>query len=205
VVDAIRQAEGEANSKIADVSSSDQVDALFAFAADLYGQIDIAVNAAGIFDIVPSLDTSDEAWDEIMRTNLYGTFYCCRAAGRYMLPRKQGKIINFASTDSFVGVAGEAAYCASKGGVLQLTRALAVEWIKEGVRVNAVGPSDFRTPMIEPYLNDPDYREWITQAIPFGRPGEPLELVGAILFLASPASDFVVGHTLMVDGGRTAI
>lgn len=205
VVQAIRGAGGEATGRRADVADPKQVDALFDYAAETYQGLDIAVNAAGIFDVTSTMETTDEQFDRIIRTNLHGTFYCCRAAARHMLAQKKGKIINFASTDSFVGVSGEAAYCASKGGVLQLTRALAVEWIKDGINVNAVGPSDFRTPMIASFLEDPEYHHWITEAIPFGRPGEPRELVGAVIFLAASASDFMVGHTLMVDGGRTAI
>lgn len=116
-----------------------------------------------------------------------------------------GKIVNFASTDGMVGVPEQSAYCASKGAVVQLTRTLGAEWIKHGVNVNAVGPCDFDTPMIAEALGEPEYRAWILDAIPAGRVGKPDEIVGAVLYLASPASDMVVGHTLMVDGGRIAI
>jgi NAD(P)-dependent dehydrogenase (short-subunit alcohol dehydrogenase family) len=122
-----------------------------------------------------------------------------------MLARGSGKVVNLASTDSFVGIAGQLAYCASKGAIVQMTRVMAVEWIKQGVYVNAVAPCDFATPLIQPYLDDPTYRAWMLQALPIGRVGQPSELVAATLFLCSPASSMVVGHTLVVDGGRTVI
>jgi 2-deoxy-D-gluconate 3-dehydrogenase len=122
-----------------------------------------------------------------------------------MIAQGSGKIINFCSTDSFLGVQNQAAYCASKGGVLQLTRVLAVDWIKHGINVNAVAPCDFQTPMTQPFLDTDEYRSWIVDAIPMGRVGQPPEIVGAIVFLASDASNMVVGHTLLVDGGRTVI
>jgi NAD(P)-dependent dehydrogenase (short-subunit alcohol dehydrogenase family) len=122
-----------------------------------------------------------------------------------MIERGRGKIVNFSSTDGFLGVPEQLAYNVSKGAIVQLTRTLGAEWIKHGVNVNAVAPCDFATPMIGPFLDQPEYRNWIVEAIPAGRVGQPDEIVGAVLFLASRASDMVVGHNLLVDGGRTVI
>ena len=129
----------------------------------------------------------------------------CQAFGRGMIERGAGRIVNFASTDAIVGVPDQVAYCASKGAVVQLTRSLAVEWIRHGVHVNCVAPGEFATPMIADLLDRPEYRSWISQAIPNGRVGAPDELVSALLFLVAPSSALVVGHTLIVDGGRTVI
>jgi NAD(P)-dependent dehydrogenase (short-subunit alcohol dehydrogenase family) len=205
VVRRIAELEGDGSSHLVDVLDEASVDRLADEIYASHGAVDILVNAAGVFAMEPSADLTLEHWRRIIDTNLTGTFLCCRAFGRRMIEAGRGRIINFASTDSFIGVPEEAAYCASKGGVLQLTRVLGAEWIKHGVRVNAIGPTDFATPMIKPFLEDPGYREWITEVIPAGRVGQPDELVGAILFLASPAADMVVGSTLMVDGGRTVI
>jgi NAD(P)-dependent dehydrogenase (short-subunit alcohol dehydrogenase family) len=205
VVRRIAELGGEGSTHLVDVLDEDSVDRLAEDVHSRHGAVDILVNAAGVFAMEPSAELTLEHWRHILDTNLTGTFLCCRAFGRRMIEAGGGRIINFASTDSFIGVPEEAAYCASKGGVLQLTRVLGAEWIKHGVRVNAIGPTDFATPLIEPYLADPDYRNWITEVIPAGRVGQPDELAGAILFLASPAADMVVGSTLMVDGGRTAI
>ena len=149
--------------------------------------------------------TTQESWDRVLFLNTTVTFVLCQAIGRQMIERGGGKIVNFASTDGMVGVPEQSAYCASKGAVVQLTRTLGAEWIKHRVNVNAVGPCDFDTPMIAEALGEPEYRAWILDAIPAGRVGKPDEIVGAVLYLASPASDMVVGHTLMVDGGRIAI
>src|SRR5690606_26617144 len=116
---------------------------------------------------------------------------------RSMIEAGSGKIINIASTDGMVGVPDQVAYCTSKGAVVQMTRTLGIEWIKHGVNVNAVGPCDVDTPMIAEALGEDDYREWILEAIPAGRVARPEEISGAILYLASPASDMVVGHHLM--------
>ncbi len=144
-------------------------------------------------------------WERALAVNATATFLLCRAFGRGMIERGRGKIINIGSTDGIVGVPDQVAYCASKGAVVQITKTLGAEWIKHGVNVNAIGPCDFDTPMIAGALDDPEYADWIVQAIPAGRIGQPQELAGAVLYLASAASDMVAGHMLMVDGGRTII
>jgi NAD(P)-dependent dehydrogenase (short-subunit alcohol dehydrogenase family) len=189
----------------ADVTDSQEVDGAVSRAHELLGRIDILVNAAGVFLTGPVEDLSDSEWDRVMKINVYGTFYMSRAVGRIMIAQQSGKIINFSSTDAFLGVPNQPVYCASKGAVNQLTRVLAVDWIKHGINVNAIGPCDFATPMIEPYLDTEEYRSWILDALPVGRVGQPPEIVGAAVFLASEASKMVVGHTLLVDGGRTVI
>jgi NAD(P)-dependent dehydrogenase (short-subunit alcohol dehydrogenase family) len=189
----------------ADVTDSKAVDEAVAAVHQKLGRIDILVNAAGVFLTGPAEELSDAEWDRVMKINLYGTFYMSRAVGRIMIEQKAGKVINFSSTDAFLGVPNQPVYCASKGAVNQLTRVLAVDWIKHGINVNAIGPCDFATPMIEPYLNTEEYRSWILDALPVGRVGQPPEIVGAAIFLASEASKMVVGHTLLVDGGRTVI
>ena len=205
VVKRIRNAGGEADFFSVEVTNPESVEEMIKAVKSRYGRIDILVNAAGVFRVQPCEELSDEEWDEVIKTNLYGTFYACRAVGRMMIEQKHGKIINFSSTDAYLGVQRQPAYCASKGAVNQLTRVLAVDWIKHGINVNAVGPCDFETPMIEPFLNTEEYRSWIMDALPIGRVGQPPEIVGAVVFLASDASKMVVGHTLMVDGGRTVI
>ncbi|MBI5967804.1 MAG: SDR family oxidoreductase [Deltaproteobacteria bacterium] len=205
VVNRIRQSGGEADFFSVEVTDPKSVEKMVEAVKDLYGRIDILVNAAGVFRVGPCESLSDEQWDEVIKTNLYGTFYPCRAVGRIMIEQKYGKIINFSSTDAYLGVQNQCAYCASKGAVNQLTRVLAVDWIKHGINVNAIGPCDFATPMIEPFLKTEEYRNWILSALPVGKVGQPPEIVGAAIYLASEASNMVVGHTLMVDGGRTVI
>lgn len=205
VVERIRAHGGKADFFSVDVADPRSVEDMVKAVKDLYGRIDILVNAAGIFRVGACQNLTDEEWDLVMKTNLYGTFYVCRAVGRIMIEEKYGKIINFSSTDAYLGVQNQPAYCASKGAVNQLTRVLATDWIKHGINVNAIGPCDFETPMIEPFLNTEEYRTWILGALPIGRVGQPPEIIGAAIYLASDASKMVVGHTLMVDGGRTVI
>ena len=144
VVRRIAELEGEASAHFVDVLDEASVGRLADEVHASHGAVDILVNAAGVFAMEPSAELTLERWSRIIDTNLTGTFLCCRAFGRRMLEAGRGRIINFASTDSFVGVPEEAAYCASKGGVLQLTRVLGAEWIKHGVRVNAIGPDRLR-------------------------------------------------------------
>lgn len=196
---------GTAYADEVDVRDEASVSSLAQRCQERHDGVDILLNAAGVITPRASVDVSLEEWRYQIETNLTGTFLCCREFGRRMIEQGSGSIVNFGSTDSFIGVPEEAAYCSSKGAVAQLTRTLGAEWIQHGVRVNAVGPSDFVTPMAEPFLDDQEFIEWQKTVVPIGRLGQPSELVGALLYLASDASSMVVGHTLMVDGGRTAI
>ena len=191
--------------ELADVADPDQAGQLADRVLDRHDRIDILVNAAGVFARDEVLDTSLEEWDRLIATNVTSTFLLCQRFGRPMLERGYGKIVNFSSTDGFLGVPEQVAYNVSKGAIVQLTRTLGAEWIRHGVNVNAVAPCDFATPMIAPFLDTAEYRNWILDAIPAGRVGQPEEIIGAVLFLCSRASSMVAGHNLLVDGGRTVI
>ncbi len=176
-----------------------------AVAAD-EGRIDILVNSAAKAARQPSEELPEEVWRGVVDLNLSGTFYACQAAGRHMLARGSGAIVNIAS---IMGLGGgglypNAAYHATKGGVINLTRALAVEWARRGVRVNAVAPTFVRTPLTTKLMADAEMVARIEQRTPMGRVGTVEEVAGAILFLCSPAAALITGHTLSIDGGWTA-
>ena len=205
VVAAIREQGGSASAVLGDLGTPEGAER-FAGAVQQDGAaVDILLNSAGLFERAEGEATPLEMWDRALAINATATFVLCREIGRGMIERGRGKIINVGSTDGIIGVPDQVAYCASKGAVVQLTKTLGAEWIKHGVNVNAIGPCDFDTPMIAGALDDPDYADWIVQAIPAGRIGQARELAGAAIYLASDASDMVAGHMLMVDGGRTII
>jgi NAD(P)-dependent dehydrogenase (short-subunit alcohol dehydrogenase family) len=205
VVAEIADAGGSAELELADISDARAAVGFAEHVIKHHGPVDILVNAAGVFHRGEATELSLDDWEALGRTNVTSTFLLCQRFGREMLERGQGKIVNFSSTDGFLGVPEQLAYNVSKGAIVQLTRTLGSEWIGRGVNVNAVAPCDFATPMIEPFLDQQEYRDWIMEAIPAARVGRPEEIVGAVLFLASRASDMVAGHNLLVDGGRTVI
>jgi NAD(P)-dependent dehydrogenase (short-subunit alcohol dehydrogenase family) len=205
VVREITDGGGRASLELADLSNADEAAALADRVLSDTERVDILVNAAGVFVRGDAEEVPLSEWDDVIRTNVTSTFILCQKFGRPMLERGRGKIVNFSSTDGFLGVPEQVAYNVSKGAIVQLTRTLGSEWIKRGVNVNAVAPCDFATPMIAPFLDTDEYRMWIVDAIPAGRVGQPEEIIGAVLVLASRASDMVAGHNLLVDGGRTVI
>ena len=170
-----------------------------------HGRIDILVNNAGTNVQQHVLDVTEADWDLVYETNLRGAFFMAQTVGRHMVERGSGKIINMCSTFANLGWAGRAAYAASKGGLAQVTRVLAIEWASKGVNVNAVGPTATLTKMNEQLFSDETYRDKVLSRIPAGRYAEPDDVAGAVVYLASPAADMVHGHLLMVDGAWSVI
>lgn len=187
-----------------DVSRRDSIEAMVNRVVREFGRIDILVNSAGVNRTKPALEITEEDWDFVLGVNLKGLFFCCQAVAPTMIAQGRGKIVNLASINGVVGFYSRAPYCASKGGVVNLTRELAIEWAPRGVNVNAVGPTYVETPLTIPTLSDPKLRAEILHRTPLGRVGQVRDIVGAIVFLASPAADLITGHTLLVDGGWTA-
>jgi NAD(P)-dependent dehydrogenase (short-subunit alcohol dehydrogenase family) len=168
------------------------------------GRLDVLVNNAGLGANRSAIDVTEADWDEMTAVNLKGLFFCCQAAGRIMLEQGHGRIINMSSQASIVGIRDHAVYSASKGGVNQLTRVLALEWSAAGVTVNAVAPTFIYTPGTAERLDDPAYREGVLARLPIGRVGTITDVAAAVIYLASKAGALVTGTVLMVDGGWTA-
>jgi 2-deoxy-D-gluconate 3-dehydrogenase len=186
---------------VADVTEPEAPGRLVRETLSALGGLDIVVNNAGTIRRSPASETSDEDWLAVLDVNLNAVFRMCRAAGRHMLAQGRGKIVNVASLLAFQGGILVPAYAASKGAVAQLTKALANEWAGKGVNVNAVAPGYVRTDNTAPLQADPVRSRAIVDRIPAGRWAEPRDIAGAVVFLSSPASDYVQGHVLVVDGG----
>src|SRR5436309_2307391 len=192
-----------ATADVVDVTDPVSATALAERVQGAFGRIDILINAAGIFRVAPALELSMADWDAVLRVNLTGIFVMTRAVAPHMLARGRGNVVNITSVSSVVANPEYAAYAASKGGAMQLTRVLGVEWCRQGIAVNAIAPAFTETPLTRGYLARPGAPERVVGRIPMGRLAEPSDIVGAAVFLASDAASFMVGQTLFVDGGRT--
>ena len=170
-----------------------------------FGRLDILVNNAGIAPGNPAEDVREEDLDATLAVNLKGTFLASQAAGRVMIGQGHGRIINIGSQAGAVALPGESVYCMTKAAIAHLTRCLAVEWGRHGITVNAVAPTFIATPGTESALSDPEFRADVIERIAaLHRIGEPVEVAGVVVFLASPAASLITGETVLVDGGWTA-
>ena len=172
---------------------------------DQYGRIDILVNNAGVNISKPAVEVTEDDWDKVLDVNLKGVFFCCQEVGRTMIERRFGKIINVASQNGVIGYYNRAAYCSSKAGVVNLTRVLAIEWASKNINVNAIGPTFVRTPLTDKLFQEESFTNEVLRRIPLGRLGQPEDITGSVVFLASSAAQLITGHTLLIDGGWTAI
>ncbi|MDR1620770.1 MAG: glucose 1-dehydrogenase [Synergistaceae bacterium] len=195
---------GRAEAVALDVTRYEETGKIFEKIRDKYGSLDILVNNAGTEEVADFVDVTPEQYDKIMDVNLKGAFFTAQAAARIMKTRKKGKILNIGSLGSAIGLSGSSVYCGTKGGVLQMTRAMAIELAPYNIQVNALGPGYFRTPMTEPFFQDPAHRKWIEERIPAGRAGTVEDLLGAVIFLCGDASGYLTGQILYVDGGWLA-
>lgn len=202
-VERLRAQGFEAISIPVDVADSLQVQKMVDRTVDEFGGLDVLVHSAGVGVERPFLETSDDEWRRIIDIDLNGTFYCMRAAGRVMAARGYGRIVVLASTAGVRGGTGRAAYGASKGGVIALTKVLAVELAEDGVTVNALAPGAIETELVKK-MHSPETRQNYRRAVPMDRYGEPEEVAHAALYLASPGASYVTGHILAVDGGFLA-
>ncbi|MGD8562643.1 MAG: SDR family NAD(P)-dependent oxidoreductase [Desulfarculaceae bacterium] len=190
----------------ADVSKEEQVSGITKKALDAYGKVDILINNAGIsqLDYIPSQETSLEEWDRVLGVNLTGTFLMCKHIGGSMIAAQGGSIINVSSTAGLSGVPRAPAYCASKAGIIMLSKSLALEWAEYNIRVNAVAPHYLETDLTQGLRSSPKVYQGLANQVPLKRFGKPSEILGAILLLASQASSFMTGSVIVVDGGYLA-
>jgi NAD(P)-dependent dehydrogenase (short-subunit alcohol dehydrogenase family) len=188
-----------------DVTRPESVAQMFERAVDEWGRVRVLVNSAGVSQAAPALEKSPEEWRRVLTVDLDGAFFCCQAAARSMVGAGKGAIINVTSISGLLGYADQAAYCAAKGGLTMLTRALAVEWAKHGIRVNAIAPTWFYSSISAHILDDPAQLTEKLKSIPLGRVGRVEDVAGVAVFLASDAAGFVSGQVLAVDGGKFAL
>lgn len=190
-----------------DVAEEADVERLVAATLERFGRVDILVNDAGITEVIPAEQEPIETFRRVVAVNLVGAFLCAQRFGRVMLESGGGVIVNVASVLGLVGSGQipQASYAASKGGLVNLTRELAAQWARRGIRVNALAPAWFPSEMTGDMFQDERSRRWMRMRTPMGRPGDDHELIGPLLFLVSDAASYVTGHTLTVDGGWTIV
>jgi len=187
-----------------DVSDEASIAEMVSNVVENLGKIDILVNNAGVIIRKAAEEITREDWDYMMNINLRGVFFCCQLVGREMIKQKKGKIINISSDASQRAMPERSVYATSKAGVSHLTRCLAVEWAKHNINVNAIGPGPTHTPLNKKYYEEnPDKLQQTVQSIPMGRMGDTSDYIGAAVFLASEASNFMTGQTLLIEGGST--
>jgi NAD(P)-dependent dehydrogenase (short-subunit alcohol dehydrogenase family) len=202
VQSAITACGGAASTGLLDVTDVASIDAQLDRILQKLGYLDVLINNAGVEQVCRSLDVTENTWDRILDTNLKGAFFCAQAAARRMT--QGGSIVNICSLTSEIGIATAAPYGASKAGLAGLTRALAVEWARDRIRVNGIGPGYFRTALTEGFYEDPHWQQIMLPKIPLNRFGELNDLGGAAVFLSSDASAYITGQILYVDGGVLA-
>jgi gluconate 5-dehydrogenase len=186
-----------------DVLSQSDIENMVRMTINEYGKIDILVNNAGLNIRKPSTDVSQQDWDTVLNTNLKGSFFCAQATAKEMIKRKYGRIINVGSCTCVFGMEGIAPYTASRGAILSMTRSLAAEWGKFGITVNVLAPGWFKTTQNAVLYENKEWVDYITNRIPLNRPGQPHDLDGTVIFLASDASEYITGQIILVDGGFT--
>lgn len=204
VVTKIRAEGGNAEAFRVDVTDIESIRSMVRDVTATYGRIDVLVNNAGYENIQPFVEVTPEVYDDIMNVNMKGVFFVAQEVAKVMKENGGGKIINIGSLGSYIGLAESSVYCSTKGGVIQLTKTMAIELGEFNIQVNCIAPGYFITPMTQPFYDDPKHREWIESRIPLHVWGTTADLAGPAIFLASAASNYVTGETIKVDGGWLA-